>query len=137
VQASAPFLEDLADETHDEELYEPATVVFNIPMGRSQEVLWVTAWCASPAQFDQNWENISLVMTLDGEEVLLNRFVTLDNPSEEMNCRYYFTALSDWPVGEHVLTTEMTFAIELDDGMQDQLYAPGTRVYEYHVYVGH
>jgi C-terminal processing protease CtpA/Prc len=135
VQASAPFLEDLAQEIHDEELFEPATVVYNVPMGRSQEVLWVTLWCASPEQFDQNWENITLVMTLDGEEVPLDRFVNLENPSEEMNCRYYFTALSEWPIGEHVLTTEMTFATQLDDGMQDQLYAPGTRVYEYHVYV--
>jgi C-terminal processing protease CtpA/Prc len=134
-QASTLFLEDLAQETHDEELFEPATVVYNVPMGRSQEVLWVAGWCASPEQFDQNWENITLVMTLDGEEVPLDRFAYLDIPSEEMNCRYYFTALSEWPFGEHVLTTEMMFATRLDDGMQDQLYAPGTRVYEYHVYV--
>jgi C-terminal processing protease CtpA/Prc len=137
VQASVPLLEDLADEIYDEELFEPTTVVLNVPMGRSREVLWVTGWCASPEQFDQNWENITLVMTLDGEEVPLDRFVNLDSPSEESNCRYYFTALSDWPVGEHVLTIEMTFATQLDDGMQDHVYAPGTRIYEYHVYVGH
>lgn len=134
-QSQAPFLDDLAMETHEDELFEPATVIYNVPLGRSREVLWITGWCTSPEQFDHNWENISLVMTLDGEDTALDRFVKYEGFSGDNQCRFYFTSLTDWPIGEHVLTIEMIFATQLDDGIQDQLFAAGTRVYEYHVYV--
>jgi hypothetical protein len=98
--------------------------------------LWATWWCASPEKFDQNWENIRLTMTLDGEDLPLDRFLELEGPLENMMCRYYIVSLSSWPLGEHVITTEMMFATQLDDGIEAQLFAPGTRIYEYHVYVG-
>lgn len=76
-------------------------------------------------------------MTLDGANVPLDRFIELEGPFENMMCRYYIALLSDWPLGEHVLTTEMTFTAQLDNGVEDQFFAPGTRTYEYHVYVAH
>ncbi len=133
---SAPLLEDLAMEPFIEYLYEPATVVYNIPLARSKEVLWATWWCASADKYDQNWENIILTMTLDGVNIPLDRFIELEGPFENMMCRYYIASLSDWPLGEHVLTTEMMFTTQLDNGTEDQLFAPGIRIYEYHVYVG-
>ncbi|UCF60319.1 MAG: PDZ domain-containing protein, partial [Anaerolineaceae bacterium] len=133
---SAPLLEDLAMEPFTEYLFEPGTVIYNIPLDSSEELLWAIWWCASPEKFEQNWENISLTMTLDGENITLNRFLELEGPFEDMMCRYYIASLSDWPIGEHVLTTEMTFAIQLDNGIETQLFAPGIRKYEYHVYVG-
>ncbi|HEY43073.1 MAG TPA: PDZ domain-containing protein [Anaerolineae bacterium] len=133
---TTPLLEDLALEPFSEDLFEPATVIYNIPLDRSRDLLWATWWCASPDRFDQNWENIILVMTLDGVNVPLDRFVELEGSIEDMMCRYYVTSLTDWPLGEHVLTTEITFTSQLDDGVQDQLYEPGARIYEYHVYIG-
>ena len=38
----------------------------------------------------------------------------------------------DWPRGEHILLTEVTFRHQIDDGFQ--LYAAGTHVSEYRVY---
>jgi hypothetical protein len=96
----------------------------------------VTGRCAAPENFDQNWDEISIVLTLDGEVVELDQFVRLEGMSGGNQCRYYYTALTDWPIGEHILTTEMIFATSLDDGIQDTLYAPGSRIYEYHVYIG-
>jgi C-terminal processing protease CtpA/Prc len=133
---SAPILEDLAMEPFTEYLFEPGDVIYNIPLDRSEELLWAAWWCASLEKFDQNWEHISLTMTLDGGNIALDRFLELEGPFEDMMCRYYIASLSDWPVGEHVLTTEMSFATQLDNGIETQLFAPGTRKYEYHVYVG-
>jgi C-terminal processing protease CtpA/Prc len=133
---SAPLMEDLAMEPIADYLYEPGTVIYNIPLESSQEVLWAIWWCATSDQFEQNWENINLEMTLDGENVALDRFLELEGPFENTVCRYYIASLSGWPMGEHVLATEMTFTAQLDNGIQTQLFAPGTRTYEYHVYIG-
>lgn len=132
---SAPLLDDLALEIYEDMLFEPSTLIYNVPLGRSREVLWAALWCTSPEMLNQNWENITIVMTLDGENIPLNRFLTGDAPSGGQICRFYVTALFDWPIGEHVLITEMIFSAQLDDGVQDQLFAPGSRLYEYHVYV--
>ena len=133
---SAPLLEEFAMEPFAEYLYEPATVMYNIPLDSSTEVLWAIWWCAAPEKYDQNWENISLTMTLDGGNIPVDRFIELESPVENMMCRYFVASLSDWPLGEHILTTEVMFAIQLDNGIEAQLFAPGIRRYEYHVYVG-
>jgi hypothetical protein len=130
-----PSLDEVAQENYDTELYEPATRTYTVQMGESRDVLWLTGWCASQEQFEQNWEQIELVFTLNGEPVPISRFSHLDTPSGGNLCRFYYVLLTDWPVGEHVLVTEMRFAAELDDGIEPQLYAPGSRFYEYHVYV--
>ena len=112
-------------------------MIYSIPLDSSKEVLWAVWWCASPEKYDQNWENIILTMTLDGVNIALDRFLELEGELENMMCRYYVVSLSDWPLGEHVLTTEMTFTTQLDNGVEAQPFTPGIRVYEYHVYVGH
>lgn len=130
-----PFLDNVAVESYQQELFQPGTQIYNIPMGESRDVLWVSGWCASQEQFDQNWENIELAFTLNGEQVGLDRFAQLDSPAGADLCRFYYVLLTDWPVGEHVVSTEMRFATELNDGIETQDYAPGSRFYEYHVYV--
>jgi hypothetical protein len=135
VAVRTPALDDVAQEAYDQELFQPGTRLFTIQMGQSRDVLWSSGWCASDEQFDQNWDNIELVFTLDGKEVPLTSFSRQESSSAGTECRAYHALLSDWPVGEHVVVTEMRFAAELNDGMQAQVYAAGSRFYEYHVYV--
>ncbi len=135
LQIQTPLLDDAALETYEEELYQPATQVYNIPMSGSRDALWVTGWCASSDQFEDNWDRIQLSFTLDGEPVPLSQFAMLDFDGSTGPCRFYYVLLTDWPVGEHVVITEMTFTSTIDDGIGTRTYAPGTRVYEYHVYV--
>jgi len=130
-----PPLDEVAQETYDQELFQPGTRLYTVPMGESREVLWLTGWCASQEQFDQNWENIELVFTLDGEPVPLTSFSQQDSPNGANLCRFYYALLTDWPVGEHVVITEVNFTAELNDGIETQVYAAGSRIYEYHVYV--
>ena len=130
-----PPLDTVAQEVYDEELFQPGTRLYTIQMGESRDVLWLTGWCATQEQFNQNWENIELVFTLDGEPVPLTSFSRQDSPNGANQCRFYYVLLTDWPVGEHVVTTEMKFTEELNDGIETQVYAAGSRVYEYRVYV--
>ena len=130
-----PPLDTVAQEVYDEELFQPGTRLYTIQMGESRDVLWLTGWCATQEQFNQNWENIELVFTLDGEPVPLTSFSRQDSPNGANQCRFYYVLLTDWPVGEHVVITEMKFVEELNDGIETQVYAAGSRVYEYRVYV--
>jgi C-terminal processing protease CtpA/Prc len=130
-----PPLDQVAQETYDQELFQPGTQTYTVQMGESRDVLWLSGWCAAQEQFDQNWEDIQLAFTLDGAEVPITQFSRLDTTSGGSPCRFYYVLLTDWPVGEHVVVTEMKFTAELNDGIEAQPYAPGSRFYEYHVYV--
>ena len=83
---------------------------------------------------EQNWEYIALVFTVDDEDVPLSRFAMLDFDVDDEWCRFYHALVTDWPRGEHELTIEVTFDMELDDG-QD-IYPAGTHYYQYLVTVG-
>lgn len=132
--AETPTLEDIAREDYPEEmLLEPTTLVYTIPLAQSRDVLWVTGWCADPDRFDQNWDNIGLEMSLNGENVRLSEFQVIDFPSNELQCRFYYSLLTDWPAGEHRLVTDMIFTAEINDG--SMVYSPGTRTFEYRVFV--
>jgi hypothetical protein len=133
-EAQTPWLEDLAPESYEITSQAGETYTYTITMDRSRDVMWVYGWCATTKELlAQNWDHISLVFTLDGEEVPLDSFVRLEDNFDEMECRLYYTLLTDWPRGEHLLTTEATFASAINDGLDD--YPAGTHVYEYRVSV--
>jgi hypothetical protein len=133
--AGTPWLEELAEESYDETSQAGETYFYTIVMEESQDVMWVYGWCAvTPEQLEENWENISLVFTLDGEEVSLDSFAEVEGPFADQECHLYYALLTDWPSGEHFLSTEVTFATELDDG--SDIYPEGTHVYLYLVTVG-
>jgi hypothetical protein len=130
-----PWLEELAEESYDETSQAGETYFYTIVMEESQDVMWVYGWCAvTPEQLAENWENISLVFMLDAEEILLDAFAEVEGPFADQECRLYYALLTDWPSGEHLLSTEVTFATELDDG--SDIYPEGTHVYLYLVTVG-
>ena len=70
---------------------------------------------------------------LDGEEIPLSEIATQDLPNSGQQCRIYYTALSDWPVGEHHLSITATFTNPINDGTAD--YDAGDYVLDYTVYV--
>ena len=133
-QAETPWLEALARESYDTTSRAGETYTYTIVMDHSQDLMWVYSWCtATKEQLTENLDNISLVFTLDGEAVPLDSFATLEGNFGEQECRLYYTLLTDWPRGEHVLTTQVTFATTLDDGFD--VYPAGTHVYRYQVHV--
>jgi len=132
--AGTPWLEELADESYDTTSQAGETYVYTISLDSSQDVMWTYGWCAATQeQLTENWDNISLVFTLDGEAVPLQSFVMLESTLGEQECRLHYVLLTDWPPGDHLLSTEVTFATELDDGFD--VYPAGTHVYEYQVHV--
>ena len=70
---------------------------------------------------------------LDGKEVPIDQFVVYSVDSSGKSCRMLYTALSDWPAGEHHLSTTATFTSTLNDGATD--FAAGDYILDYTVYV--
>ena len=110
------------------------TLTYTINLNESETLVWLYAWCAATQEtLNQNFENIELKFTLDGEEVPLSAMATRDLPNSGQQCRIYYTALSDWPTGEHHLSTTATFTGPVNDGTAS--YEGGDYVLDYTVYV--
>jgi hypothetical protein len=138
-QAQTEWLEDFAQENYEDTVLSLAgeTYTFTVPLNTSRKVMWVYAWCtADQESFEDNWSKIELDFSLNGENVPLEDFAKLEGVFNDNHCRAYYTVLSDWAVGEHIVKTEITFTDSLNDGIAEEDFPAGTHVYEYHVYIG-
>jgi hypothetical protein len=130
-----PWLLELAEEEYEDGSQAGETYEYTIALDPGQDALWVYGWCtATPEQLEQNWEHITLLFTMNDEEVPLSSFAMLELDTEVEPCRLYYAVVTDWPAGEHVLVTEVTFETELDDGTE--IFPAGTHYYRYNVTVG-
>ncbi len=137
-QAQTKWLDEFARETYDEaELAQAGqTYLYTVPLNASRDLMWVYPWCtADEASFDDNWSKITVEFALNGENIPIEDFVKLEGVFSGSYCRAYYTVLSDWAVGQHVLTTTVTFSDSLNDGIGEADYPAGTHVFEYHVFV--
>ncbi len=138
LDAGTAWLDDLTRESYAEDELSQAgrTYTYTVPLNRSRKVIWVYAWCTGDQEsFTDNWSKIQLAFELNGEDVPLEDFAVLEGEFSGSFCRAYYTVLSDWAVGEHILTTEITFTAPLNDGISEENYPAGTHVYEYHVFI--
>jgi C-terminal processing protease CtpA/Prc len=133
--SQVPFLEDIARESYDATAFsQPGTVVYSVPLGDATSVIWGYAWGApDAATLEENFENIKLRFTLDGRDVSEDLFNVTEVDANGKTYRFIYTSLSDWPAGEHHLTTAVTFLSPINDGGQD--YPAGDYILEYTVYV--
>ena len=137
-QAQTDWLDMHAQETYQESEMAQAgrTYTFTIPLSKSRDLMWVYAWCTADEEiFEDNWSKIELEFALNGEIIPLDDFAKLEGVFSGNPCRAYYTVLSDWAVGEHILTTTVTFTESLNDGIMEEDLPAGTHVYEYHVYI--
>jgi len=135
LEAGVLWLTELADESYDVTSQAGETYTYTVYLDRSRDVMWVYGWCATTEELlGQNWDNITLAFTMNGEDVPPDTFAMLEHGLEDQECRLYYALVTDWPVGEHVLITEITFETELDDGTD--IYPAGTHYYKHIVSVG-
>jgi len=135
--SSADFLEDRAREeyTTEDMLETDKEFTYNIPLSRSVPLMWVWGWCAKDeATLADNLGKMDFTFTLNGEQVSLDSFLNLDyDSSDGQKCTAYILGLTNWPGGEHHLSTLVEFTQALNDGVYD--FTPGTQTFTYTVYV--
>ncbi len=129
------FLEEAAREEYQSADYsKPGTLTFTVPLIKDESFVWMYAWCTTTTEIlDQNFQNIKLKFMIDGKEVPLDQLANEDLANGGQQCRLYYTALSDWPAGEHHLSITATFTRSINDGTAD--YPAGDYVLEYDVFV--
>ena len=132
LKSGTPLLEDRAREKHDpSEFAKPGTLNFTIPLAASEPFIWSYFWCAKDAStLKQNVSNIKLKFILDGADVT-SQMSTADMELNGQQCHLIYTELSDWPGGEHKLSTTATFTAKINDGTAD--YPAGDYVLNYTV----
>ena len=134
-QSNTPILEELADESPNYEMPEPGQKrVYSIPMDSSMESIWWYSWCATSKNIAyENWDNITVNFYLNNDLISNNDFYQTNGQTNQEYCFYQLAGLTDWPRGEHVLHTKVSFDREINDG--NTVYPIGLREFEYHVYV--
>lgn len=129
------FLEEAAREEYQSADYaNPGVLTFTVPLIKDESFVWMYAWCTTSTEvLNQNFQNIKLKFMMDGEEVPLDQLVNEDLASGGQQCRLYYTALSNWPAGEHHLSITATFTESINDGTSD--YEAGEYVLKYDVFM--
>jgi hypothetical protein len=114
------------------------TLTYTIYLEKSEPLAWGMGWCATTeAVLSQNFDHISYTFILNGKNILLDQFVEVEYYSENTQgyCRQYYTILTDWSPGEHLIKTIIEYDQLINDGWDD--YPAGTKTYEYRVIVIH
>ena len=70
---------------------------------------------------------------MNDQQVSEDNFYQTDGQADQEYCFYQLVGLTDWPRGEHILLTEISFDQEINDG--NKVYPVGLRKLEYKVYV--
>ena len=135
--SGAPQLEDKATEQYSG-FPSPGTQTYTVALSSTDQVLWTYGWCATTTDIlNTNLKSIQLKFNLDGQDVPLSDFATVDGTetlqNTEQQCHTTYVALSNWPVGKHHIVTTATFTSKINDGTSD--YAPGDYVLDYTVNV--
>jgi len=136
IQANAQTFEQKAREQYTNQDYLDVNKIFTftIPLDKSQDLIWSWGWCAKDqATLDDNLKKLGLKFTLDGQEVTADKFLQQQGSSQGQQCVSYTLGLTDWPAGEHLAVTTLTFKSKLNDGQFD--YNPGAQTFNYHVYI--
>jgi C-terminal processing protease CtpA/Prc len=131
---AAKLLEDVASEQYDNPVTPGETYAYTIPLLKSEPLLWGFFWCAKDQTIlEANFKQMKFAFSLDGKTPDPKNLATLDFPNQGQFCRVVSYQLTDWPAGEHHLSTTLTFLKKINDGMSD--YDKGTFIYDYTVFV--
>ena len=133
--SGAPQLEDKASEQYQpSDFAKPGKFTYTVGLSSTDQVLWTYGWCATTTDIlNTDLKSIQVKFTLDGQDVPASEFATDDSPQNGQQCHTLYVALSNWPVGQHHITTTATFTNKINDGTSD--YAPGDYVLDYTVNV--
>ena len=133
--SGAPQLEDKAVEQYQpSDFAKPGKLTYTVGLSSTDQVLWVYDWCATTTDIlNTDLKSIQLKFTLDGQNIPASDFATDNSPQNSQQCHTFYVALSNWPVGQHHITTTATFTGKINDGTSD--YIPGDYVLDYTVKV--
>jgi hypothetical protein len=129
-------LQSVVNEQYTEEDYsKPGTLTFTADVTNEQPVYFSYGWCTvDEPTLQQNFEHITVTMTLDGNELGDNVVHPLSfGQAGGLVCLDFGVLLSNWELGEYELKAAATFDEVINDGLAD--YDAGDYVFVYNVTV--
>ena len=129
-------LQSVVNEQYTEEDYsKPGTLTFTADVTNEQPVYFSYGWCTvDEATLQQNFEHITVTLTLDGNELADNVVHPLSfGQADGLVCLDFGVLLSNWELGEYELKAVATFDEVINDGLAD--YDAGDYVFVYNVTV--
>jgi hypothetical protein len=128
------LLESLAEEQYQPEELSLAgqTYDYTIQLDQEQVFLWGSNWCTTTDQLlRDNFKHITLEFSVEDTPIPTNQFLVWDNTLDDMQCRFYYTRVENWPSGTTHLQIKITFDQAINDGKSD--FPAGTHTYRYAV----
>lgn len=137
VDAGANTLESFAYIYPDTpEINQPGDVyVYDIQLTESTPLVWSYGWCTTTqAILEENFSHIRLEFTINGNPASTGSFAVSEyERSDGGRCREYAALVNDWPSGQHILESRVTFTQNINDGWD--VYPTGTHAFRYLVAV--
>lgn len=129
------YLEAYAEEDNGDAAYAGNRYEYTVTFSNEGRVLFAFGWCAATAEIlDENFQNISLQFTINGNEVPFSQATEYQWDTTDGVCGLVGYELINWPYGEHHLEIAVTFEAVINDGWSD--YPQGTFYHDYTVYIG-
>ncbi|HUG34162.1 MAG TPA: hypothetical protein VMJ90_05295 [Anaerolineales bacterium] len=129
-------LQSVVNEQYTEEDYsKPGTLTFTAEVTNEQPVYFSYGWCTvDEATLQQNFEHITVTMSIDGSELGDNVVhpLTLEQTGG-LVCLDFGVLFSNWELGEYELKAVAAFDEVINDGLAD--YNAGDYVFVYNVTV--
>jgi hypothetical protein len=109
---------------------------YEIQLTESTPLVWSYGWCTTTqAILEENFSHINLEFTINGTAVSSGSFaVTEYERSDGGRCREHAALVNDWPPGQHIIESRITFTQDINDGWD--IYPAGTHIFKYLVTVG-
>ena len=128
------MLEDAAEESYSNPVTPGETYTYTIQLKENKPLLWGFFWCAKDQTIlDDNFKNMKFQFSLEDKTPDPANLVNLDFQSQGQFCRVISYQVKDWSGGEHHLSTTITIAKKINDGLDD--YEKGAFTYDYTLYV--
>ena len=119
------------------EINQPGDVyIYQIQLSESTSLLWNYGWCTTTQEIlEENFSHIDLDFTINGTSASSGSFfVNNYERSDGAPCREYVALVEDWPIGQHILESRITFTQDINDGWD--IYPAGTHIFKYFVNTG-
>lgn len=129
-------LQSVVNEEYTEQDYaKPGTLTFTAEVTNEQPVYFSYGWCTvDEATLEQNFEHITVTLSLDGNELGDNVVHPLTfTQAGSLVCLDFGVLFLNWEPGEYELKAVATFEEVINDGMAD--YDAGDYVFVYDVTV--
>lgn len=99
---------------------QPGENTWQVMIPDTQPIAILAGWCTADQEtLEQNFEHITLLLEVDGENIPVSGLYWEDAPGDDGVCRSYYGVVRAWPPGSHTVVQTMRIDRTINDGWSD------------------